>query len=135
MADDIQAKLETIDIAILRDVIQQDQRTSSLEITKWSVKRLSDKGIMNPDGLWLFSGEGYDETGSRHWSVVLKVLTRQENEPPLSNMWHWKREFFIARSGLIKNLSDSLKAPRIYKVEETTEGAWLWLENIENSPS
>jgi hypothetical protein len=125
-------KPESIDAAILRDVVQQDQRSSSFEISNWSVRRLSDKGIQNPDGLWLFSGEGSDRKGSRHWSVVLKILERQEEEPPLNDLWNWKRELLLAQSGLIEYLTEPVKAPRIYMAEENSDGAWLWLEFIEN---
>ncbi len=125
MTEDLLAKL--IDIAILNDIVQQDQHSPSFEITEWSVKPLSDQGLMNPDGLWLFSGQG-----SRPWSVVLKILEGQEDEPPLSNMWHSQRELFLAHSGLTERMPGLVKAPRFYRVDETPDGAWLWMEHIES---
>lgn len=60
MGKDMLEKLKAIDPAILTDVVRQDQNDSSFEITKWVIKRLSNKGIANPDGLWLFSGRGQE---------------------------------------------------------------------------
>ena len=98
MADDMLAKLMAIDPEILTDVVRQDRRSPTFEITTWSVKRLSDKGIRNPDGLWLFSGEGKDGEGSQPWSMVLKILEREEEESPLDNPWYWKRELLLVQS-------------------------------------
>jgi hypothetical protein len=114
------------------EVVQQDRKNPSFEITNWSVKRLSDKGVINPNGLWLFSGEGKDGTGSQVWSVVLKILERPAEESPPSDLWFWKRELLMAQSGLIDRLPPPIKAPRFYRVEETRSGAWLWQEHIDN---
>src|SRR3990172_3085852 len=132
MAEDILARLNAIDLTILTDVVRQDQRSPSFEITEWSIRRLSDKGIINPNGLWLLSGEGHDSEGSRPWSVVMKILIRQEQEPPLSDMWYWKRELLLAQSGLTERLPVSVKAPRFYRTEEQADGAWLWMEHVKN---
>ena len=128
-------KLKGIDPDILTDVVRQDQRNLSFEITKWSVKRLSDKGVINPDGLWLFSGEGNDHGESKPWSVVLKILERQEQDVPLSDLWYWKRELLLVQSGLIERLPGPVKAPRYYKVEETPDGAWIWQEHMKDDRS
>ena len=64
MAEDLLVRLKAVDPAILTDVVRQDQRSPSFEITEWSVKLLSSQGAINPDGLWLFSGEGCDSRGS-----------------------------------------------------------------------
>ena len=124
-------KLKVIDTAILAEIVRQDQRNASFEIIEWSVRRLSNKGIANPDGLWLFSGMGIGNKGIQSWSVVLKILARQNDEPPLDNHWHWKREFLLAQSGLINNLAGPVKGPRIFHSKETPEGAWIWMEHVE----
>ena len=129
MSDDLLEKLKAIDPAILTDVIRQDQNNPSFEITEWNVKRLSDKGIANPDGLWLFSGRGNNGKEAQRWSVVLKILERQEYEPPADDLWHWKREYLLAQSRLTENTL--VKAPRFYASEETVEGAWIWMEHVE----
>ena len=53
MAEDRLERLRAIDPAILTEVVRQALSDPSFEITKWSVLQLSDKGVGNPDGLWL----------------------------------------------------------------------------------
>jgi hypothetical protein len=131
MAEDILIQLPGIDPTILTDVVRQDQRSPRFEITSWSVRRLSDKGIINPDGLWFLSGEGQDQAGSRSWSLVLKIFQRPEQETLPSDLWYWKRELLLAQSGFLDHLPGPIKAPRFYRAEETASGAWLWQEYIE----
>ena len=135
MDDSFLEKLRATELAILNDVVQHDQNNTSFEITEWTVKRLSDKGVINPDGLWLFSGEGNDHGKSKPWSVVLKILERQEQDVPLSDLWYWKRELLLVQSGLMERLPGPVKAPRFYKIEETPDGARIWQEHIKDDRS
>ena len=130
MGNDILSKLLTIDPEILIKVVRQDQRNPTFEITRWTVQRLSDKGIRNPDGLWLYSGEGNDGSQARPWSVVLKIIERTEEEVPVSDFWYWKRELLWVQSGLMERMPGPVKGPRFYGAEETSDGAWLWQEHI-----
>ena len=132
MADDVFEKLRNIDKALLTEVVQKEQHSPSFELDEWSVRRLSDKGVMNPNGLWVFSGQGHDPRGTRQWSIVLKILYRQKDEPPIDDTWHWKREFLFAQSGFTKAMPGPVKAPAFYHAEETPEGAWIWMEHIVN---
>jgi hypothetical protein len=137
MTEGLLEQLKAIDRAILTDFVRQDQNDPSFEITTWSVDRLSDKGIANPDGLWRFSGQGTGDSQTHPWSIVLKILTRPEEELLPDNVWYWKREFSFAQSSLSKNLRGSVRAPRIYHTEETPEGARIWMEyvtGIQTSP-
>lgn len=133
MDDDLLIKLKSIDPEILSEIICQDQRVPSFQITELSVRRLSDKGIANPDGLWLFSGQGNSGDNRRPWSVVLKILERDEEESPPDTLWYWKREFLLAQSGLTKNLTGPVKAPRYYRLDEMLEGAWIWMEYLQDT--
>lgn len=132
MAETMLEKLKAIDLAFLTEIVRMDQNTPLFEVTQWSVKRLSDQGIRNPDGLWLFSGVGNDGQRSRSWSVVLKIIQPNEQETSLSNPWYWKREVLAIQSGLIKNLPSAVKTPRFYRVEETPDGVWIWQEYVED---
>jgi hypothetical protein len=132
MDDNLLERLKAIEPAMLTDVVRQDQSNPSFEIIEWSVQRLSDKGIINPDGLWLFSGSGKDGAKSRPWSVVLKILERPEHEVPLDDLWYWKRELLWVQSGFMDRLPGPVKGPRFYRVEETPNGAWLWQEHIKD---
>jgi len=129
MAEGFLETLKAIDVVILTDVVRQDQNDLSFEITAWDVKRLSDKGIANPDGLWLFNGSGGIK--SHQWHIVLKILNRPPEEFPADNVWHWKREFSFAQSDISKQLPGPVKAPRIYHTEEKSDGAWIWMEYVQ----
>jgi hypothetical protein len=133
MTQEMLERLKTIDLAVLTHAVRQDLHSPSFKLTDWSVKRLSDKGAMNPDGLWLINGVGTDSEGLRSWAMVVKVLLSQEQEIPPGNIMYWKREFLLAQSGLAEHLPGPVKAPRFYRVEETHDGAWIWMEQVENS--
>jgi hypothetical protein len=92
MSEDMLATLQAIDPAVLTEVVRQDQRSPTFEILDWNVKRLSDKGVINPDGLFLFSGQGRDEQDTRPWSVVLKILKKPDEEQDMREIFYWKRE-------------------------------------------
>jgi hypothetical protein len=130
MFENLAARLQAIDPAILTDVVRQDQRSSSFEITEWSVKRLSDKGLVNPDGLWLFSGQGHAGGDLRQWSVVLKAFKRPEQETAPDARWYWKRELLVAQSGFLERLRGPVRAPRFYRTDEHEDGLWLWMEHV-----
>jgi hypothetical protein len=132
MAETMLEKLNALDPAFLADIVRMDQKNPSFDVTEWSVKRLSDKGIRNPDGLWLFSGLGNDGQRSRPWSVVLKILESSEEELPLSARTHWKREVLAIQSGFLGTLHGPVKTPRFYRVEETLNEVWIWQEYVED---
>lgn len=123
-------QLKALDPAVLTDVVRQDQRNVAFEITDWDVQRLSDKGIINPDGLFLFSGNGHDGAAAQPWSIVLKVLTDPGQEVDPSNLWYWKREMLANRSGLLANLPGPVLAPRCYGIADQPKGSWIWMEHI-----
>ncbi len=119
-----------VEESLLADVVCRDQDSASFRIARWSARRLSGKGIINPEGLWLFSGEGSDGQGMRPWSVVLKKLTSFAPETPPGAFWYWKREVLLAQSGLTERLPGPVRAPRFYHTEETATGAMLWMEFV-----
>ncbi len=123
-------ELKAIDPAILAAVVRQDQNSPAFEITEWDVRQLSDKGIVSPDGLWLFNGKGNDGGRTLSWSVVLKILERPEQEGPPDALWYWKRELLWVQSGHLNHLPGNLKTPRYYRVEETNGGARIWQELV-----
>ncbi|MEP7356208.1 MAG: phosphotransferase [Anaerolineales bacterium] len=132
MPNDVLADLKGIDPACLTDVVRQDQRNDSFEISAWSVRRLSEQGMANPNGLWRFSGTGHAGGAERPWSVVLKILTRPKEEQPAHDLWYWKRELLVAESGLTERLPGPVKAPRFYRCPSQPE-TWLWMEHIHDT--
>lgn len=135
MSDDMLSRLNAIDIAILTDMVRQDQRNPSFEITEWSVRRLSDKGMANPDGLWLFSGQGHSGKIVCPWSLVLKILERPEQEKSQDHPRYWKREVLLAQSNLLEQLPGPVRSPRFYRTDEFPDSAWLWMEHITDQQS
>ena len=132
MLEEPSASLKAIDLAILTDVVCQDQRTTSLRITEWSVERLSDKGMANPDGSWLISGRGDVDGKSCPWSVVVKIIARPGRHIPQDARTYWKREFEVAKSGLAERLRGPVRAPRFYRADDHSENVWIWMENVQD---
>ena len=130
MAEGLLEQLKGIDPVVLTNFVRQDQNDPSFEISSWEVKRLSDKGIAFPDGLWLFSG--MEALTSRPWSLVLKILNRPaEEQPSDNNTWaYWKREFEFTRSNLSQQFPSQIKSPRVYHTEEKSDGCWIWMEYV-----
>jgi len=122
--------LAALDSARLTEIVRRVQASPSFEIGTWDVRYLTSDGMINPEGLFLFSGDGHDERGHSSWSVVLKVLQSRTPEPDPSNAWHWKREYWAMESGLPDRLPGPLTAPRCYGVEAQPDGAWIWMEHI-----
>jgi len=130
-------QLSTLDDRVLKEVVRQDQRCPDYVMTSWQVDRLSDKGIVNPDGLFRFSGKGYDPAhreGESAWTVVLKNMKAPEEEGDITNIWYWKRELLAVQSGLLDNLpAGGVKAPRFYGTSEQNGSAWIWMEHIQDN--
>jgi len=130
MIENLAARLQAVDPAILADVVRQDQRSPSFEIADWSFRRVSDKGMGNPDGLWLFSGSGQVGGATRPWSVVLKIFERNQQELVPDGRNYWKREALMAQSGLLERLPGPVRAPRFYRNDEYPDNLWLWMEHV-----
>ena len=131
MTTDIQSQLQSIDPAVLAEVVRQDQLSTSFEITSWSADMLTEKGSIDPEALLLITGTGCDAQGSRSWSVVLKKFTvNPDPNIPIDNLWHWRRELAVSQSDLIDRLPRQLLAPRFYGTTEWAGHVGLWMENI-----
>jgi hypothetical protein len=133
MTTDRLQTLGALDSVRLTEIVRRAQASPNFEIGSWNVRLLSNDGMINPDGLFLFSGDGHDERGRRPWSVVLKALQSDTPEPNPSDAWHWKREYWVMESGLLDRLPGPLAPPGCYGVEEQPDGAWIWMEHILDS--
>jgi hypothetical protein len=111
-------RLQRIRLDVLTDVVRLDQRRSSLIITDWAVQPLSDKGIINPGGLWALDGHARDGHDTCAWSVVIKVLRRPQHERSPSNPWYWRREVDFVQSAIASRLPGPIRSPRFYRVDE-----------------
>jgi hypothetical protein len=130
MSETRAGQLQAVDAATLNEIVRQDQRNPGFEIAGWSVQPLSDRGFVTTDGLWLVSGLGRDAIGARPWSVVVKIIGRQEPELPQTHLGYWLREPLLAESGLAENLPGRVRAPRFYRVEARPDEAWVWMERV-----
>jgi hypothetical protein len=133
LAQDRLSQLRAIDPAVLREVVRQDQRNPSFEVTDWSVDHLSNKGMISEDSLFLFRGEGRNGKGMQPWSVVLKILQAPDEERDLRDLVYWRRELLLAQHGLRARGCGALAAPRIYGAADYGTSAWLWMEHLTES--
>ena len=124
----MQEQLQTIDPAVLLNVVRHAQDNPNFTVLDWTVRVLSDKGAVNPGGLWCFSGNGQDQHGVKPWSVVLKLLKNPGEHTEPSHLWYWKREYLAHESGLLSGLPRYVAQARSYGTNEDSLGAWLWME-------
>jgi hypothetical protein len=123
-------QLRAIDMNVLSEVVRQDQESPAFHIDEWQVDYLSHKGVVNPEGLFRFSGIGNDVKGKRPWSVVLKILRKPAYEQDPRDIWYWKRELLASQHSLLPKADEPIVAPKIYAITEYEDGGWLWMEHI-----
>lgn len=133
MTDDLLEQLKAIDPAILTDVVRKDQRDPNLVIVDWSVEPLGHEKIIDTTGgLFCFSGHGQSKEGLRTWKVVLKSIKDPKEWGQNPRGWsYWQREILGFKSGFLAGLPAGVRAPRFYQVTESENGAWIWMEHIQ----
>jgi hypothetical protein len=134
MSEVIDELLPIVDSSFLTAIVRQDQKSPNFELLDWNVKRLSDKGIANPDGLFCFSGTGLDERGIRDWWVVLKrTQDNPDDQTPIDSFWYGKREILAIEAGLLRDLPGPVATPRCYNVIHHVPYIDIWMEYIHES--
>ena len=124
-------QLRALDLAMLTDVVRQDQRDPDFEITEWAVRRLSDRGFASEDGPFCFYGHGRSGPSVRSWSVVLKFsATPQDTQLAPTSLWCFKREWLVYQADLPDTLPAALAVPRCYSILEQVDGTWVWMEHV-----
>jgi phage shock protein PspC (stress-responsive transcriptional regulator) len=135
MAGDLLTQLRTMDRAVLTEVVRKDQHDPNLEILDWAVEPIShEKHIDTTTGLFRFSGQSQSANGNRTWTVVLKCIhdpTQWSQQP--REYSYWRREILAFQSGLLEQLPPGVRAPRCYGVIENEDGAWVWIEHIQET--
>jgi hypothetical protein len=135
MAGDLLAQLRAIDPAVLTGVVRQDQCDPHLAILNWTVEPINhEKLIDTTAGLFRFSGESQGVLGRQSWAVVLKCIHNpiEESQQPREYSY-WRREITAFQSGLLAQLPTGVRAPRCYEVMENEDGAWVWIEYIQET--
>lgn len=130
MASDPLQTLAAIDPVRLLEIVRVAVDDPGFQVDSWNVRRLSDLGGVNPEGLFLFEGDGHDEIEPRQWSIVLKTIRANRPEPEPDHLWHWKREYTAMQSGMLLSMPGPLVAPRCFRLEEHPDGAWIWMEHV-----
>lgn len=131
MIEDTLDQLQHIPLDVLTTIVRQDQRRSYLIVTDWTVQPLSDKGIINPGGLWSLNGHARDALGTCAWSLVIKILRRPQHQQSSSDPWYWKREVDVVQSAFASKLPGPIRTPRFYRVDEHADAIWLWMERVQ----
>jgi hypothetical protein len=120
----------------LTQIVRQDLNRPTFEIRDWSVRPLSDQGVINPDGLFVFEGHGIDATQPTldilPWRVVVKNFVTPTDETAPDHLWYWKREVMLFQSGLLERLPGPVRGPRSYGVFENTGNWQVWMEHIKD---
>jgi hypothetical protein len=133
MTDDLLEQLKGIDQAVLTEVVRKDQQDPDLVVLDWAVEPLNHQKIINTTGgLFCFSGQSQGIEGKQPWNVVLKSIDNPKSSKQDPRGWsYWRREVLAFQSGYLAQLPAGLRAPRFYHVTEKENGAWLWMEHIQ----
>jgi len=135
MAGDLLAQLGAIDPAVLTEAVRKDQQDPDLVILDWMVEPISQEILTDTTaGLFRFNGQGQSAKGKRPWRVVLKWINnpKQWSQQP-GEASYWRREIMAFQSGLLEELPPGVRAPRCYGVMENEDGAWVWIEYIQEA--
>ena len=135
MTDELLEQLKAMDQAVLTHVVRQDQGDSELLLLDWTVKPLNHEKIIDTTGgLFCFSGQSQSTLGIRPWKVVMKCINNPKEPSEDPRVWYyWRREILAFQSGFLAQLPPGVRAPRFYEVLENENGAWIWMENIQET--
>jgi len=135
MTSDLLEQLKRMDQTVLIEVVRKDQRNPNLVILDWTVEPLSHEKIIDTTGgLFCFSGQCQGAEGIQPWTVVLKCINNPKEYSQQPRIWYyWQREIMAFQSGFLEQLPPGVRAPRFYGVMENENGAWVWVEHIQEA--
>ena len=133
MTSTVLSSLHALGPAHLTPLVQMVTRQPEVKLDGFSVEVLSDKGITNPDGLFLFSGRAHGQAGELPWSLVLKMLTKPAQDQDPQDVFYWQREALAFQSGLLSSLPDDIVIPQHYAVTEQEDQTWIWMEHVQET--
>ena len=125
--------LRALDPSLLTPMVRTATRRPDLTVQEFAVEVLSDKGITNPDGLFLFTGGTPGPAVDSTWSVALKILTRPDQEQAADSVFYWQREALAFHSGLLAGFSADLVIPEHYAVWDRGTQIWIWMEHVQET--
>lgn len=135
---------DTIDGALLCDVVGQALGHARIELGEWDCRPLAyDVKNVGSLGVYRLNGVARGDGASRPWSVVLKIVRNPAglevapgyvippDDFPSTHFSYWKREVLAYQSGVLADLPRGVAAPRCFAVVETRPQVfWLWLEDL-----
>jgi hypothetical protein len=135
MVADLLIRLKTMDLAVLTEAVRKDHHDPDLVILDWSVEPIGHEIFTDTTaGLFRFYGQCHSAKGARPWTVVLKCMNNPKQSSQLPREYsYWRREILAFQSGLLEDLPAGVRAPRCYGVMENEDGAWVWIEYIQET--
>jgi hypothetical protein len=135
MVGDLLVQLKAMDQTVLTEIVRKDQHDSDLVILDWMVEPIQHDVLVDTTaGLFLFTGQSWSAKGNRSWKVLLKWINnpKQSNQQP-HDTFYWRREILAYQSSLLEQLPLGVRAPHCYGVMENEDGAWVWMEYIQEA--
>jgi hypothetical protein len=125
----------SIDSQQLETIVATALEQDGVRLGEWQAEPLH--GSLDPrNRLLRLAGQAHTPAGDRSWSLVLKIISGAgSTEVDPAGHRYWRREALFYQSGLLSDLSGSLVAPRCYRVTESGDGYWLWLEEVRDTLS
>jgi hypothetical protein len=136
METDTLATLQSLDLAVITDIVRQDQANPAFDLLEWTVEPIAHEAIISTTGgIYRFSGYGTDGIQTKPWAIVLKIVKRPPGtrcqDPP--EWCYWKREMLAFQSGMLATLPDGIHTPRCCGTTEHEDSVWIWMESIVES--
>jgi hypothetical protein len=136
--DPVKGYLQTIDQAMLLPVVRRVLGRETVEIDGWCSQPITEGSVVGSVGR--LAGTGRDQAEPVSWSLILKLVPAPAGEnnhslapsdDPTAAMY-WHRERLLYESGLFSTLPEGLTVPECYRIDDRSNGYWLWLEDIED---
>jgi hypothetical protein len=90
--------------------------------------------LSGQSGIARLDGEARVGQERRPWRAVLKVCNPVDEQNDPDEIYYWRREPLLYRSGVLDDLPGGLRAPRCYGCDDAPNGGrMLWLEHVEES--
>lgn len=127
-----------LDVDSLTPVVRAAVGSDTATVTEWSVAPLRSDDVHFGGGkLFVVHGTAIDRSSTSRWSVVLKLVAREDDERAMeasdrvADYAYWKREPIAYASGALRDMPGGIVAPECYDVvERSPDLYWIWLEHL-----
>lgn len=123
-ADSIRVKITQSQIELVASKVLNEAGGS---VKNWNIEVMK-KG-MGGGGLFKISGI-YQTHISNDWSVVLKILYKENNPQGLTE-YDWNREALLYQSGIVNSIPGGFEAAVCYDIDKiSADEVWVWMEDL-----